>query len=88
MKTLLPLLLCGCATVSPSPTPGEYTCETYCIHATSMNCDFSLDTGGGAGCVAVCENVQATLMKWDLQCRSTAPTCEAINACERASSHY
>jgi hypothetical protein len=73
----------ACGTVPPVPTPTEYTCETYCAHATKMECDFAQDTGGGAGCVAVCQNVQDKLVKWDLQCRSTAETCERINTCER-----
>jgi hypothetical protein len=76
-------LACGCATVGPTPTPGPYTCETYCAHAVGMGCDFAQDTRAGAGCVAVCQNVQDKLVKWDLQCRSTESTCDRINACER-----
>lgn len=76
-------LFSGCGTITPVPTPTGYSCETYCAHAVSMGCDFAQDTGGGAGCVAVCENVQAKLVKWDLECRSTAETCSRINACER-----
>lgn len=81
------LLVClvGCATVppAPTPTPTSYTCETYCAHAVSMGCDFAQDTAAGAGCVAVCQNVQDKLVKWDLACRSTAETCSRINSCER-----
>lgn len=76
-------LACSCATVTPTPTPGPYTCQTYCARAVEMGCDFAQDTPGGAGCLAVCQNVQSKLIKWDLQCRSTAETCERINACER-----
>ena len=92
MKTLLDfavvaafsaLLFSGCATPSPIPTPTAYTCQTYCDHAVSMGCDFAQPTPAGAGCVAVCQNVQDKLVRWDLVCRSTAPTCSAINACER-----
>jgi hypothetical protein len=73
----------SCGTVPPVPTPTSYSCETYCAHAVSMGCDFAQDTRSGAGCVAVCQNVQDHLVKWNLECRSTASTCPAINACER-----
>ena len=78
----------ACGTVPPVPTPAAYSCETYCAHAVDMGCDFAQTTSGGAGCVAVCQNVQDKLVKWDLECRSTASTCERINACERASATY
>lgn len=81
-------MLIGCGTTpTPVPTP-SYDCGTYCAHATSMGCDFAQDTAAGAGCVAVCENVQAKLARWDLECRSTASTCSAINACERKGQFY
>lgn len=73
----------SCGTVPPVPTPTAYSCETYCERAVKMGCDFAQDTRAGAGCVAVCENVQAKLARWDLACRSTQSTCQAINACER-----
>lgn len=89
MKRLLPLVvLFGCATVTPTPTPTSYSCETYCARAVKLECDFAQNTDGGAGCVAVCQNVQDKLVKWNLECRSTASTCEMINACERAGLTY
>lgn len=82
---LLFLSILGCAGVTPAPTPGpgEYTCETYCAHAKQMGCTFSQDApGDGATCTTVCEDATA-VVRWDLQCRSTAETCDRINACER-----
>jgi hypothetical protein len=99
MKTLLnfavvavfpAMILSACATPTPvpTPTPTIYTCQTYCDHAVGMGCDFAQATPAGAGCVAVCQNVQDRLATWDLACRSTAETCERINACERKGQFY
>jgi len=93
MKTLLDfavmaafsaLLFVGCVTPSPIPTPTVYDCGTYCAHAIPMGCDFAQPTPGKkATCVEVCQNVQDKLVRWNLECRSTAPTCSAIDSCER-----
>lgn len=87
-RFLFAVLLSSCATVTPTPTPASYTCETYCAHAVSMGCDFAQASPGGSGCVAVCQNVQDKLVRWNLECRSTANSCQMINACERASLTY
>lgn len=68
-------LACGCATTSP------YTCQTYCDHAASLSCDFAAPTPRGDRCVDWCSNAQI-LRPWNLQCKSTADTCEEISRCE------
>lgn len=80
----------ACGTVPPNPGPGPgpapppaYTCSTYCDNALLLGCSFAQPApGDGATCVEVCESA-TSVVRWDLSCRSTAATCELINACER-----
>ena len=37
----------ACSTVTPTPTPAIYSCETYCAHAVDMGCDFAQPTPAG-----------------------------------------
>jgi hypothetical protein len=59
------------------------TCAGYCDHLRAMACAGGADTEGGAPCEAVCENAIEAGVRWDLQCRATAPSCSAVEACER-----
>jgi hypothetical protein len=38
--------------------------------------------GSDASCADVCRSAQS-VVRWNLACRSTAETCELVNACER-----
>jgi hypothetical protein len=38
--------------------------------------------GDGATCEQVCRDA-TSVVRWDLECRSTAPTCGKIDECER-----
>jgi hypothetical protein len=76
----------ACGTVPPAPTPAPvaYTCDTYCANALRLGCSFAQPApGDGATCADVCRTATG-VVRWDLACRSTSPTCDAINSCERA----
>jgi len=76
----------ACGTFPPVPVtpPTSYSCETYCDHALRMECSFAQPApGNGATCVQVCRDA-TSVVRWDLACRSTAETCDRIDACERA----
>jgi hypothetical protein len=86
MKRLLamfgPLALFGCVTPAlVIPTTGA-TCATACDRARALQCEYAADFEGMT-CEAVCENTQASkVLRFDLECRSTAATCEAAEKCE------
>jgi hypothetical protein len=77
----------GCPHPAPPPvppTPVIASCATVCAHETDLGCPAARSTPNGATCEDVCRNVQTSgIITWDLACRSTAPTCSAIDACER-----
>ncbi len=78
----------------PAPTPpvtdagsdaapfGTYDCDSWCAHARDMKCPASLPTDHGASCVDVCKNTLGTPLYFDVQCRTLATSCEAVDACE------
>jgi hypothetical protein len=69
----------------PPPTPViGASCAEYCAHAADLECPAAQPTPGGASCEAVCLNVQGSgVLLWDLECRAAAPSCEAIDRCDR-----
>lgn len=83
---LVLVLISGCpkpVPVPPVPPIDGATCDTACDRLRELGCEAAQPTPAGESCEAVCENVQASgIVKFDLDCRSTAPSCDAIDACE------
>lgn len=88
----------GCPHPTPPPVPptpmqidasvnnavdGPASCATACAHEAALGCPGAHPTARGATCVEVCTNTLDSPILWDLHCRSVAPTCAAIDACER-----
>jgi hypothetical protein len=74
---------CGTFPPTPSPTPSNYSCDTYCANALGLGCSFAQPApGSDATCADVCRSAQS-VVRWDLECRSTARTCDQVNECER-----
>lgn len=87
----------GCPTPAPAPPPvnpppvvadasatcsGTCTCANMCAHGADLGCSWARPTPAGASCVAVCENNQsANIAPWDLNCRSHAASCNAVDFC-------
>lgn len=91
MKTLiLAAALAAATTCSPlradhPVTDDGGTCAAACTHYRAIGCDAGKPTPLGATCEDVCGVfLDAGLVKWDLKCRSEAPTCEAVEKCEVA----
>lgn len=81
MKKLL--FLCVLIFVGCPPTIQTSTCNDVCQNMTKLNCPAAKPTAKGATCVQVCNNLQQSgITKWDLNCRASALTCEAIDLCE------
>lgn len=58
------------------------TCTDYCANATKLNCEESKPTPAGASCIDVCNNFTAQgIAHWNMTCRATATSCQAIDAC-------
>ncbi len=80
------LVACS-GTQPPPPTPdadaAAYpSCATVCNHLRALRCPAGNATQEGHSCEDVCQNIQVSgVIKWDLGCRSTVPTCEAIDDC-------
>lgn len=80
------VLLLGCGEIKPIPTPpaGPYSCETACERGADLGCAYAAPTPAGASCGEVCRNVQSSgFLRWDLECRTLAPSCEAVDNCDR-----
>jgi hypothetical protein len=72
----------GCPPVV-QPTPPGATCIAVCINMAKLGCPSARPTAKGASCEDVCNTVQASgIVKWNLACRATAPTCAAADLCE------
>jgi hypothetical protein len=69
----------SCATIPPAPEGAS--CATACIRATQLKCSFAQPTDNGAICETVCKNAQQIYI-WDLNCRTKATSCSAIDNCE------
>jgi hypothetical protein len=78
------LLLTACPRPAPpGPPPGRATCYTMCARAAELDCEFAKPTPNGAACVQVCDNtVESGLIRWNLDCRAGALSCDAMEACE------
>jgi len=78
--------LAGCGTVKPphpEPVvdPTGATCASACARLEELGCSGG---GGGARCLAACENVQASgVFSYDVGCLSRAADCAAADACYR-----
>lgn len=82
---LLAIFVSACSAVpAPSPKPEpKATCADVCARGVGLGCAFALPTEGGATCVEVCNNVQSSgIIEWDLECRASAASCEAVDLCE------
>lgn len=89
------LAICSChrgpCSSVPGPTPRAMSsaaaaapCAAVCAHMRTLGCAAATPTPKGASCEEVCITVQTSgVVAWDLDCRSKAPTCDAIDACER-----
>jgi hypothetical protein len=83
MKRLLPFLFLVVFPLAGCPTTPSATCAQVCTHAAALGCTSAQPTAKGASCTTVCENLQASgLPMWNLACRASAATCEAMDACQ------
>lgn len=76
--------LLNCTAPKPKPD-GDFVadCKAVCLRARDLGCAIAKPTANGKHCVEVCENVQGSgIIKWNLECRASAITCEAADACE------
>ena len=90
---LFALFLLGCpiipdpvepGPIPPEPRPSGASCTTMCDNMRELHCEAAKPTAGGASCEDVCENVQSSgIISWNLECRSSANTCEDVDNCER-----
>lgn len=78
------LLVAGCwrPHAPEAPDTPVFTCEDACGRARELGCSWGAPTDEGATCEAVCANMQQGILEWDLACRTTADSCEAVEACE------
>lgn len=69
---------------SAVPDPArQYTCADVCKHGFDLNCPWAQPTPNGATCLDVCNNIQTSgVITWNLACKSTQPSCAAIDACK------
>jgi hypothetical protein len=70
--------------VEPDPEQSAFDCASACARLRELGCPEAENTAGGATCEQVCDNVQSSgIVSWDLACRSRAPSCPAVDLCER-----
>ena len=74
------LLTLSCATVPPTPTPA-YTCATACAHGAVLDCDWARWNPLEGSCAAQCADWRDT-WGYNMQCMTTATTCEAAERCQ------
>ena len=77
-------LLTGCPQPPrPVPPPGAATCADVCKRYEALGCAAAKPTPKGTPCAEVCENLQSSgVLKFNLECRVRAATCEAADRCE------
>ena len=84
MKTILAscliLFAFACAPIQPQPTPA-FTCATACAHGTALDCDWARWNPEAGSCVSQCFDWVDT-WGYDMQCMTTAATCEAAEGCQ------
>lgn len=79
---MLAAAMAGCRPPPPKPLPGA-TCGDVCRRLAELRCPGAGQTAEGATCIEVCESIiDSGLVPFDLACRSTAPSCEAMDRCE------
>ena len=71
------------ADAAPAPF-GLYDCSSWSVHAKTLGCEAGETSAHGGACTDVCTNVQTGPVPFNLQCRTLAASCEAADACERA----
>jgi hypothetical protein len=92
---LIVIFLAGCPRLPPAP-PGPPTedagtdadeakrpCLAVCRNLAHLGCEAARPTAEGTSCTRVCENVFDSPIKWNLDCRKRATSCDAVDACER-----
>lgn len=81
---LLVLLATGCPPPKPPvPPPGAATCADVCHHLAELGCPAAKPTPKGTPCTEVCANIQSSgVITWNLDCRASAPSCDAADRCE------
>lgn len=57
-------------------------CLAVCRNLLKLGCPAAKPTPEGASCTKVCENTLDSPIKWDLECRRTAVSCEAADRCQ------
>ncbi len=80
--------LAACPKPIPNPEPepeldgaAPATCESVCAHWTDLGCKEAQPTPDGASCVEVCENIQQSNLKDDLECQVAVTSCDQIDGC-------
>jgi hypothetical protein len=83
----LPVLLLGCPKPHvPDPPTGPdgaapATCEAVCAHWSDLGCEEAKPTPKGESCVDVCDNIQQSNLKDDLDCQLAVASCDQIDDC-------
>jgi hypothetical protein len=79
MRLLIPILfLVACGPPSPSPAPAPTSapsCVAVCNRMAAMSCP-----GTVTACLQACSN---KAFPWNVECRSSAPSCAKVDACEQ-----
>ena len=79
LLTLCCLLTLSCATVPP--IPDTYTCATACARGAALDCDWARWNPLEGSCAAQCADWRDT-WGYNMQCMTTATTCEAAERCQ------
>lgn len=78
------IVVLGSCRFGPTPPgPGKATCDDVCKRYDELKCEAAQPTPNGVTCAEVCKTVQeSTIVRWDLECRARAASCEAAEECE------
>lgn len=79
---IIALFAAACRPTAAPPPSVDAGCAAMCIHGRELGCEGAKDTTNGISCEERC-NVIAPVVGWHLDCRIKAPTCQAIDACEK-----
>lgn len=70
----------GAEPIEPEATVSvKRECAAYCGHLRELRCP----TKGKSSCEDVCAEMMTGPVPWHLACRKKAPSCTAIDECER-----
>lgn len=79
----------GGAPPAPTTVPAAASvdialCPQVCTNYRNHHCPAGNPTDKGVPCETVCQEAIVTgLVRWNMACRTVAPSCDAAEACER-----